>query len=84
MKTGLWEKVSKKGVSYATGKIKIEDKEYKILLFKNAEKRNTNSPDFNITFEETKEEKQKKATDEQVYADFSKEVEYIDESELAF
>ena len=38
--TGLWTKKSNKGTTYASGKIKIEDKEYKIVLFKVGEKKN--------------------------------------------
>ena len=83
---GLWSKTSEKGTQYANGKTKIGNKEYKVVLFKVKEKKTEKSPDFNIILEEiqSKEQKQGKATDEQIYVDFSKEVEYIDESELAF
>lgn len=79
IKTGLWTKTSNKGNTYASGKIKIEDKEYKILLFKIAEKKNEKSPDFNIMLEEIKENKD----NTQVFAEFGDLTE-IDDNMLAF
>lgn len=84
-KCSLWTKTSEKGTKYASGKIKIEDKEYKIVLFKVGEKKTEKSPDFNIILEEIKikEEKNKKETDEQIYAEFGDLTE-IDDSQIAF
>lgn len=77
-KTGLWKTESKKGTNYYSGKIKINGKEYYISIFKN-EKKKDNSPDLMLYMNE----KEKKATDEQIYAEFGNLTE-IDDSEIAF
>lgn len=56
-KTGLWNKISNSGVEYADGKIKIDNKSYKIVLFLNKDKAKENAPDFNIILEEKEEER---------------------------
>lgn len=82
IRTGLWTKTSEKGVQYGNGKITIDGKEYKVVLFKVSEKKNEKSPDFNLILEEIKNDK-KKETDEQVYAEFGDLTEIKDE-DLAF
>lgn len=82
IRTGLWTKTSEKGVQYGNGKIKIDNKEYKVVLFKIGEKKTEKSPDFNLILEELKDDK-KKETDEQVYADFG-EITEIKDSDIAF
>lgn len=79
LKTGLWTKTSKNGTSYASGKIKLENKEYRVVLFKIKEKKNEKSPDFNIILEEIKEKKD----NTEIYAEFG-EITEIDETDLAF
>lgn len=79
LKTGLWTKKSEKGTTYANGKIKIENKEYKVVLFKVKEKKNEKSPDFNIILEEIKEKKD----NTEVYAEFGELTEISDDM-LAF
>lgn len=99
MNTGLWNKVSKNGKTYASGKIEIEGKLYKITLFTNKKKKTEKSPDFSLILEETTDYTKKEKTThdepknteleqikeqrEQIFEDFGKEIE-IDESELAF
>ena len=73
--TGLWTKTSKTGTQYASGKIKLNDKEYKVVLFKIKEKKNEKSPDFNLIFEEAKEKKD----NTQEYAEFGELTEIKDE-----
>ena len=75
--TGLWTKTSKTGTQYASGKIKLNDKEYKVVLFKIGEKKTEKSPDFNLIFEEIKKD------NTQVYAEFGNITEISDE-DLAF
>ena len=83
MKTGLWIKTSEKGTQYASGKIKIEDKEYKVVLFKVGEKKTEKSPDFNIILEEVKQKKEHKNTNEEIFAEFG-EITEIKDEDLAF
>lgn len=47
IKTGLWQKKSSKGTTYYSGKLKLENKEYQLTLFKN-NKTNEKQPDLNI------------------------------------
>ena len=81
-KTGLWKKTSQKGIEYFAGKITIEDKEYKISLFKNNKQKET-QPDYNVILR-TEEKEKKKSTDEQVYADFGNGNVEISDEDLAF
>ena len=53
MNIGLWNKESKKGTTYATGKVTIGGKECKITLFKNENKKSEKSPDYNILIEDS-------------------------------
>lgn len=94
MNTGLWNKVSKNGKTYASGKIEIEGKLYKITLFTNENKKTEKSPDFSLILDEvnnyTKKEKttqneaknteleQNKEQREQIFEDFGKEIEIDD------
>ena len=34
-RAGLWQKKSSKGTTYYSGKLKLENKEYQLTLFKN-------------------------------------------------
>jgi hypothetical protein len=85
LKTGLWKKQSKKGNSYYSGKIKIEDKEYWVRLFKN-NKENEKQPDLNLILDkdiEVPKNPSQDALDDQIFKEFGEKVE-IEESELAF
>lgn len=85
LKTGLWKKQSKKGNSYYSGKIKIEDKEYWVRLFKN-NKENDKQPDLNLILDkdiEVPKNPSQDALDDQIFKEFGEKVE-IEESELAF
>ena len=74
--TGLWEKTSQKGNTYYSGKIKIDEKEYYLTLFKN-NKTNEKQPDFkvflkdSINYQENKKqsniEHKNSATSEDIY-----------------
>lgn len=81
IRTGLWTKTSEKGVQYGNGKITIDDKQYKVVLFKISEKKTEKSPDFNLILEEIKESKDKK--NEEVFAEFE-EITEIKDEDLAF
>lgn len=84
-KTGLWEKESKKGKKYYTGKLRIEAEEYSIALFKNENKKDK-QPDFTLYYEKKEKENTKKSytTDEVVYADFGNSADDISDEDLAF
>jgi hypothetical protein len=85
IKTGLWKKQSKKGNSYYSGKIKIEDKEYWVRIFKN-NKENDKQPDLNLFLDkdiEVQKNPGQDALDDQIFKEFGEKVE-IEESELAF
>lgn len=73
-KTGLWKKQSEKGTTYFNGKIKIENKEYRITLFKN-NKQNEKQPDFNIIIREN----EKKKASSSDYEEFGKMLNIDDE-----
>lgn len=45
---GLWKRTSKSGVEYWNGKCIINGEEYILAMFEIKEKKNPNSPDFNI------------------------------------
>lgn len=81
LKTGLWNKISSNGTAYANGKIKIENKEYKVILFLNKNKTNEKQPDFNLILEEIK--KENKSSEEQAYANSGNNIEITDDM-LAF
>ena len=85
-KVGLWKKQSKKGTSYYSGQIKIEDKEYWIRLFKNT-KENDNQPDLQLYLDE-KEEVVKNpiqsGLDDQIFKEFGKKIELKENGDLAF
>ena len=76
IRTGIWEKTSSKGTTYGSGKIKIEDKEYRVVLFKILEKKNEKSPDFNLILEEVKE---KNSLSEEEFAKFGEITEITDD-----
>lgn len=48
----LWNKESKKGTTYASGKTTIEGKQYRITLFVNNNKKTEKSPDYSLIIEE--------------------------------
>lgn len=85
IKTGLWKKQSKKGNSYYSGKIKIEDKEYWVRIFKN-NKENDKQPDLNLFLDkdiEVPKNPGQDALDDQIFKEFGDKID-IEESELAF
>lgn len=86
IKTGLWKKQSKKGNTYYSGQIKIEDKEYWVRILKN-NKENNKQPDLNL-FLDKKVEMQKNpgqdALDDQIFKEFGEKVEIEENMELAF
>lgn len=45
---GLWSKVSKKGTKYCQGKVYIDNIPYKVVLFRNEEKKTEKSPDYSL------------------------------------
>lgn len=45
---GLWEKESKNKQKYCNGKVYLNNIAYKVLLFKNQNKKSDKSPDFTI------------------------------------
>lgn len=87
IKTGLWKKESKRGNIYYSGKIKIENKEYYINLFKN-NKTNEKQPDFNIILKDninyqennkqSNTEHKNSATSEDIYKEFGESIEVDD------
>ena len=88
IKIGLWEKKSQKGNIYYNGKFKLEGKEYKISLFKNENKLNEKSPDFQLfvrdsinTQEKPKEVEipPKNEPQEDIYADFGNKIEFTED-----
>lgn len=85
IKTGLWKKQSKKGNSYYSGRIKIEDKEYWVRILKN-NKENEKQPDLNLFLDKVVEMKanpNQDALDDQIFKEFGDKID-IQESELAF
>ena len=85
IKTGLWKKQSKKGNSYYSGRIKIEDKEYWVRILKN-NKENEKQPDLNLFLDKVVEIQKnpiQDALDDQIFKEFGEKIE-IEESELAF
>lgn len=87
---GLWEKTSKKGLVYFTGNAKIDGKYYKLVLFKNDNKKNEKAPDYNLMVEkiekkeENKEENKENYLDDKVFADFGNQTADIKDEEIAF
>ena len=64
-RAGLWKKVAKSGTKFCSGKIKIGNQEYQIVLFNNDKKGNDKAPDFNLILktEEIKQEPPKENID---------------------
>lgn len=56
IKTGLWNKQSQSGNNYAQGKLSVNGKTYKVLLFTNYNKLKENSPDYNLILQEMEEQ----------------------------
>lgn len=86
IKTGLWKKQSKKGNSYYSGKIKIEDKEYWVRIFKN-NKENEKQPDLNLFLDkdiEVPKNPGQDTLDDQIFKEFGEKVEIEESTELAF
>ena len=90
--TGLWNREAKSGKTYASGKATIGNKEYRITLFINNDKKNEKSPDYNIIIEEyTNISNESKPSDneqinkhsEDPYKDFGEQIQ-IDDSDLPF
>ena len=91
-RAGLWKKESSKGTTYYSGKLKIEDKEYQLTLFKN-NKTNEKQPDLNIIVRDSinTQEKQKlvekghknsvREDNTKAFEDFGKQF-YVDEINL--
>lgn len=84
-KVGLWKKQSKKGTSYYSGQIKIDDKEYWVRIFKN-NKENEKQPDLQLYLDK-KDEIVKNpiqdTLDDQIFKEFGEKID-IQESDLAF
>lgn len=88
IKAGMWKKVSQKGNTYYSGKIKIENKEYYLTLFKN-NKTNEKQPDLNIFLKDSinyqennkqsNTEHKNSATSEDIYKEFGENIEIDDE-----
>lgn len=83
---GLWEKTSKKGLVYFTGNAKIDGKDYKLVLFKNDNKKNEKAPDYNLMVEEVekKEESKENYLSDQVFEDFGNQTDGISDEDIAF
>ena len=60
IKTGLWNKQSKNGLTYASGKFTYEDSPFRVTLFINENKQNEKSPDYDIIIEKTDERPEEK------------------------
>lgn len=94
-KTGLWKKISKKGNSFYSGKIKIGTTDYNVVLFVNENKQSEKSPDYNIILKDALivpgEQKQVKIVpknessnglDDELFEQFGNSIE-IDPDEIA-
>lgn len=84
--TGLWNREAKSGKTYASGKATIGDKEYRITLFTNNDKKNEKSPDYNIIIEEytntssePKTSHREPKNDIDIYKDFGEQVQLEDD-----
>ena len=91
-RTGLWKKQAKSGITYCSGKIKLGDREFQVVLFNNDKKGNEKAPDFNLILKDgiNIQEKEKqgenvlkiepsKGLDEKVFEDFGNNIEISDE-----
>lgn len=98
-KIGLWAKQSKNGNVYYAGKIKINDKEYKLQLFKVENKNSEKSPDYTLFFRDSvisqgnnkngnmplkNSEKKGNSMSNEVFANFGNEINTINDDDLAF
>lgn len=85
IKTGLWKTESKKGNNYYKGKIKINNTDYTIAVFKNENKKSDTSPDLMIYLDEKESVKTSYTVDEIVNAEeFGKGTENISDDDIAF
>lgn len=95
-RTGLWKKQAKSGITYCSGKIKLGDREFQVVLFNNDKKGNEKAPDFNLILKDSisTQEKEKqgentlkiepsKGLDEKVFEEFGNNIE-ISEDEFPF
>lgn len=95
-RTGLWKKQAKSGITYCSGKIKLGDREFQVVLFNNDKKGNEKAPDFNLILKDNiniqEKEKQSenvlkiepsKGLDEKIFEDFENNIE-ISEDEYPF
>lgn len=95
-RTGLWKKQAKSGITYCSGKIKLGDREFQVVLFNNDKKGNEKAPDFNLILKDNiniqEKEKQSenvlkiepsKGLDEKIFEDFGNNIE-ISEDEYPF
>ena len=99
-KIGLWAKQSKNGNTYYAGKIKINDKEYKLQLFKAENKKSEKSPDYTLFIRDSvisqennksgnivpknSEKTGKLEQSEDIYANFGNNINEITDNDLAF
>lgn len=73
-KGSLWKKQSKKGTWYYSGNTTIDNHDYKVSMFENDKKGNENRPDFNLVFEEPKQQIQESPKQENdPFQDFANE-----------
>lgn len=81
IKTGLWQRESKKGNKYYSGKFKLNGKEYYLSLFTNDKKGNEKAPEFQLVIRDKINNQDKtneiplkieptKRIDTNIYADF--------------
>lgn len=95
-RTGLWKKQAKSGITYCSGKIKLGNREFQVVLFNNDKRGNEKAPDFNLILKDgiNIQEKEKqgenvlkiepsKGLDEKVFEDFGNNIE-ISEDEYPF
>lgn len=95
-RTGLWKKQAKSGITYCSGKIKLGDRKFQVVLFNNDKKGNEKAPDFNLILKDNinTQEKEKqsenvlkiepsKGLDENIFEDFGNNIE-ISEDEYPF
>lgn len=80
-KGSLWERKSKKGTLYYSGTATINNHDYKVSMFENDKQGNEKRPDFNLVFEEPKQDIQESPKQENdPFQDFANE--HKDELEL--
>lgn len=66
----LWKKIAKSGVEYYSGKITIDNTEYRVSMFRNKKEKDT-QPDFNIIINDFEEKPKEKVED--IYEMFGNE-----------